>query len=184
MSNEENKKTRAEKATDAMIKKVEKKLNLLQKWIEKGVPKDKATGEFAYFPDDATAFAEWENESLKIEKHVRTSWEKKVDNNRYGANKKNKLKKKQKEVFAALIEIQASTGKKGEKLTTLKVQLKLERSQVASFAAEISALHESLVNALEDKERWESRNEDLKEQNQKLVRQLKSQKGSLSLVDA
>jgi len=181
---EQNKPIRAQQLTDAMIKKVEQKLNLLDKWVGKGgAPKDKETGEYVFFPTNATELADWESEGFEVEWYRRSSWEKKIDLKTYRAKDKRALKKKQDRVMSALVKIQESIGSKGESLAKLTTQLKSEKGRAKSLASELSALHEELGNANDEIARLRARNEGLREDNQKLVRKLQQSQGSLHLVE-
>jgi septal ring factor EnvC (AmiA/AmiB activator) len=143
---------------DAAQEKIQKKIDVLEKYAASGVPAD------ALVPKDMTAFRQWEDASIGLEKIGSPNTMDKPFNR--GAKKR----------ALELIEILAKKKNRKERRTqiidTLRAQVKKLDRLVGELTNQMHATRHDLDEARQGERRWKKRCNELSEENAELRKQL------------
>jgi chromosome segregation ATPase len=131
----------SEQKTDALLAKVKKKLEVLEAYIDEGLPEKEGTTDPVDFPENATQFANWKDKSIGVESFNAPNWRKQIDPMQYRAKDKEGLRAESVRLMGVLSDLKANRGKASKEMARLRAQKKKAEERVMALSSQLQMLH-------------------------------------------
>ena len=158
-----------------VIKRAQRKLDVLQKWVSEGLPV-LGSGQSVWFPRNKSEFARWEDAELGVEKMGESSWRERPNPAKSQGAAKLRIQKAAGEVMVALVKLDRDRGKAGESLARLRSEKAVLKETVEALTSQLHELHHRLTRAELDIEQLSARLEAKSAENAELVKALRDER--------